>query len=81
MEHKLLSFGGHEVVKVEVPVWDVYGRKLHVGKIGEAIVAKAWIDGKPIYNLFASIEALHAWVRDAGMEFDAVDTVAMDLAA
>jgi len=83
MEHKLLSFAGHEVVGVVVPVWDIRGRKLHVGKCGDAITAKAWIDGVPIYNVFTSLEGLNAWVEDMGASLDTVegeiDTVEIDL--
>lgn len=84
-ELKLLSFAGHEAIGVVVPVWDIRGRKLHVGKIGDAITAKAWIEGAPIYNVFASLDALYAWVEDMSNSLDTVegeiDTVEIDLAA
>lgn len=83
MEHKLLSFEGHKTIGIVVPIWDIRGRKVHVGRIGDAITAKAWIKGEPVYNVFGSLEALHVWIEDMELCLDTaegdVDTVKIDL--
>lgn len=69
----------------EVSMWNVKGRKLEVGKLGEAFIVKAWIDGEPIYGAFGSVEAIEAWVIDFGGCLDTFEgdivTIELDLAA
>lgn len=85
MEREITNydFEGHNSIGIVVPVWDVRGRKLRVGMLGDAIVAKAWIKNAPIYNVFSTLEALYAWVEDMGHSLDTVegeiDTVEIDL--
>lgn len=43
---------------------NILGRKIELGKCGDAVTLKAWVNGHVVYNVFCSIESAECWVED-----------------